>query len=209
MQGNIKKIGGDFMKKNRVLTAVIMATIFSLSTATFSCGRPHKRDENSKKEMVSSREQALQTIKESIGEVKIKDDYAFFSSDTEIEGMVVDGEEPGTIYKVWTMNCPVEEPFLLGFCFEDDTKIVWAEKSSKDFIGRQAQIDMEYKNEQNHTAKNYDGAFAWNYSGCACAIIGLENEYACSSVWAWDTEENSISLVWYNNQLGGKGYENT
>ena len=196
--------------KNRVLAAGIIATFF---IATFSCGRPHsqKQDENSKIEKVSSRELALQTIKESIGEVQIKNDYAYYSRDlveNVVEGMVVESTEPGIIYKAWIMNYPVEEPYVVGFCFENDSKIVWAEECSKDFVS-QGQVDLDYKNEQHHTAKNYNGAFAWNYADCATAIIGLENEYACSSVWAWDTEANSVSLVWYNNQLENIGYENT
>lgn len=198
--------------KKRFITTGVVATIFSLSIATVSCGRPQKRDENSKKEIISSRELALQTIKESIGEnVQVEKDYAYFSIelvDRIIEGMVVESTEPGIIYKAWIMNYPVEAPYIVGFCFENDSQIVWAEECSKDFIS-QGIVDLDYKKEKYHTSKNYDGAFAWNYADCATAIIGLENEYACSSVWAWDTEKNSVSLVWYNSQLESNGYENT
>ena len=158
-------------------------------------------------ENLISREKALKTINKSIGSAKILDDYQLFDGKNNeiVKGVLA--EEDDTIYKVWHVDQNVSKDILIGFLFDEDSKIVWSESSSKDFWNPNVpKIDLSYTDKKYQSEMNFkDGAFSYKKRNTAIAILGPEQGENVSSVWAYNIKDDSLSLVWYNTIFMAEG----
>jgi len=214
MKREISKIRNNNIGNVLTILAVI-AIIVGLSVIGIRLMKPPTKsveqlgteEDKDLTENLISREKALKTITKSIGSAKILDDYQLFDgNDNEIVQGVL-AEEDDTIYKVWNVNQNVNKDILIGFLFDEDSKVVWSESSSKDFWNPNVpKIDLCYNDKKYQSEMNFkDGAFSYKKRNTAIAILGPEQGENVSSVWAYNTKDDTLSLVWYNTIFMSEG----
>ncbi len=170
---------------------VVLATIF-ISILLCGCGR----GDNSSDDIESNTTpMAIQTIQNLLDDttVKVKPDYSTIR--VTVRSIVTYVEED--LCNLWIVEDEIVPCYKVIFLYKDDKKALIASHSDRDFITSNYQIDNSFKEESYHDEKNYDnGAFAWEFSGCASAIIGKAQKYDVSSIYIYYEDQNTVSLCW-------------
>ena len=158
-------------------------------------------------ENLISREKALETINKSIGYADVIEDYAILNGkDNEVVKPML-AEANDRTYVVWQVDEKVNNDILIGFLFDEDSKVVWSESSRHNFWNpKTAKINLNYTDKAYQSDLNYkDGAFSYSKRNIATAILGPEQGENVTSIWAYDVKNDTLSLVWYNTIYMAKG----
>lgn len=193
---------------SKKLFAFTLSFVIGFSFMMCGCGRIEDSDKDTSSAVESlddkSPERALQTIQNLLQkDVKVEANYLVGKPDT-VRAIITNcPEEDDTLYNLWTLDTSIQEPYSIIFLYKEDKKAVMATNADRDFVGNQYQVELAYREDAYHNTMNYgdDGAFAWNFCSCASVILGKKQEYECSSIWAYNEAESSVSLIWSDEEL--------
>ena len=146
-----------------------------------------------------SPDRAVETIENLLGKsVEVKDDNVMIKKEAVKQWATGSMDD---LYTLWEVDEKVNTKINILFLYDNDKKVLLATHSDKSFASETKNIDKSYKEDKYHNSQNYSkGAFAWENDGYSRAILTDKQGYNCSSIWAYNTVTNSISLVWYDNQ---------
>ena len=180
------------MSKKKIIIATIVLVIISL---VILCFVTRSKSLNSK-----SPARAKETIEEFLGEsVEQKDNKAFTAES--VKKYVASNSTVDDMHFVWTITEPVNEPLKVLFLYDNDSKIIMATHSEKEFLDEKKNLDMDYEKDKYHNDKNYSkGSFAWENGKFAKAVLSKKETDGCSSIWIYNERAKTIMLVWYNSQ---------
>ena len=200
-------------KKLFTFTSVFTAII--LSSSMCGCGVVENSNRNSSVAMTTadttttentiskSPNKAVRTIENLIQKsVKVEANFKVADMNSRLTYVTnVKGEED--LVDLWTLDYQVCEPYSIIFLYGNDEKALMATESKRDFVEGNCVVESEirdaaYHNELNSSA---DGAFAWKFSGCASIVLGYDAGFDCSSIWAYNQKEETVSLIWYDEEL--------
>lgn len=97
-------------------------------------------------------------------------------------------------FALWSLGTKCNEETII-FSFDNDQKQVIAQPVEKDLVDKEMYVDStykEFKNKENSTP----GTFAWTYNDQAFCITDAKVNYQISSIWSYNKEENTITLLW-------------
>lgn len=180
------------MSKKKIIIATVALVIISLVIVLFAT---RSKGLNGK-----SPARAKETIEEFLGEsVEMKETTAYTSEN--VVKYVTSNSTTDNMHFVWTINKQAKEPLKVLFLYDNDSKIIMATHSEKEFLDSTKNLDFDYEKDEYHNNKNYSkGSFAWEYGGYANAVISDKSPEGCSSVWIYNERAKTIYLVWYNSQ---------